>query len=71
MKFRAVVNYGQETKVQIGMPSENLISNENGSYIKFNSYVQLINLMEENGFEYIDKSGRGEGYSCYLFRRKE
>ena len=76
-KVTITIDYGQEIKWSSNKGSQ--IRDENGEMRKFNTVIEAINYMENNGWEYINvavttiwtgKSGNIEVYN-YYFRRKE
>lgn len=68
-RMKVVLDFGQGKRGGIGTPSESRITDENGELIKFRSYIDVLNLFDENGFEYFGLSGGGDGFNCYLFRK--
>lgn len=70
-KFNILIDYGQPTEL---WQTSNVRDEETGKQRKFNSIMDAVNYMENNGWQYVDALVVSDSSSViyrYNFRRKE
>lgn len=67
-KLRINIDFGQKTRL-LNKDKQTVIRDKNGKILDFNSFIDALNFMSENGYEFVDVYSVGTD-SFYILKRK-
>jgi hypothetical protein len=65
-KLTINIDYGQETG-SFWNPKDTRLKDENGKAIKFNSMIDVLNLMQKEGWDFVNAYAIGDAKSGYVY----
>jgi hypothetical protein len=65
-KLTINIDYGQETG-SFWKPKDTRLKDENGNAIKFNSMIDVLNLMQNEGWDFVNAYAIGDAKSGYVY----
>lgn len=65
-KWKVAVDFGQELK--IGLRNKDLLRDENGSVISFNSPIDAVNHLHQHGWLLVSANSSGDQFSAIMKR---
>jgi len=65
-KITITIDYGQETG-SFWHPKDQRLRDENGNAIKFNSMIDVLNLMQKEGWDFVTAYIIGDAKSGYVY----
>lgn len=64
-KLTIMIDYGQKTN--FWKPQNNMLSGEDGKPIKFNSMIDVLNLMNSEGWDFVNAYAIGDAQKGYVY----
>jgi len=64
-KLTIMIDYGQKTN--FWKPQNNMLTSEEGKPIKFNSMIDVLNLMHSEGWEFVNAYAIGDAQKGYVY----
>jgi len=65
-KLTINIDYGQETGT-FWNPKDTRLKDENGNAIKFNSMIDVLNLMQKEGWDFVNAYAIGDAQHGYVY----